>query len=218
MQGQVQTTSGTMRMHVTLALAPVDTGFSATFTIDSVLEASGPGVFAAQGRAALGQSITAHVSPYGRISDVAAPGEQALMVQIANAVRSFLPRLPAEGVLPGVTWTDSSEIEMPTGQVNILVRGTTTYSAGPWVERDGVEAIPLATTAATVLNGSGEQMGSQFTLDGTGRSIGTVYVGGDGRYLGGTSIDSVSGTVDVPAAGMLLPLRVVNVDSVRVLR
>jgi hypothetical protein len=159
------------------------------------------------------------VTPTGRVvGEVTADAESTLMRQIANALLFFYPRLPETGVAPGAMWVDTNETVVPTGQLDLLIVAIGTFSAGEWEEMDGATTLPVALAQTMTVSGSGEQAGAQFTFSGTGVSHGMLRFGADGRYLGLVSNDTIRADVNVEAAGLVIPVTIIQTDTIRALR
>lgn len=217
-QGQIQSTSTSMRVQLRVDIAASAEGMTATFTVDSILEANAPGIFSSQRNQVTGSTLTASLTPTGELGEVTTTSENELARQIANTVRLFFPRLPAGGAEPGATWTDTTETLLPTGQVDLTLRAITQYTAADWIDHDGARALPIAVAAAVTISGQGEQMGAEFTLQGDGTTTGTLYLSATGTYLGGVSSGSVSALVDVEVAGLTIPVTMIEADTVSVIR
>ena len=217
-QGQTQSSSTSMRVQVRVDIATSTEGMTAIFTVDSILEVNAPGIFSSQRNQVMGSTYTASFTPTGELGEVTTTSEGELARQIANTVSTFFPRLPVGGTEPGATWTDTTEMLLPTGQVDLTIRAVTQYTAADWMGHYGQRALPIAIEAAVTISGQGEQMGAEFTLQGEGTTTGTFYLSATGTYLGGTSSDSVSAMVDVEAAGITIPVKMIQADTVRVIR
>ncbi len=217
-QGQTSSSSTSMRVRVRVDIASSTEGMTATFTVDSILEMNAPGVFSSQRNQVVGSAFSASFTPTGELGEVTTTLESELARQISNTVRTFFPRLPAGGAEPGAMWTDTTEMLLPTGQVDLTVRAITQYTTADWMDHDGVRALPIAVAAAVTMSGHGEQMGAEFTLQGDGTTTGTLYLSATGTYLGGVSSDSLSALVDVEAAGITIPLKMISTDTVHVIR
>lgn len=193
--------------------APADSGLPATFTIDSIVVDSAtrlpPQINLA---AARGYRITGRLLPTGEFisgpcdSSAAASGISSLLPRF----RSFFPRLPAGGVRPAMTWSDSTDV---TDNPQCSAGSTmTTHSANQrtamaWEDHAGIRALRLESTSNYHFNGSGEQGGNQLTIDGSGAGTGVQYLSSDGRYLGGEQRDSATLKIDVPGQGITIPRR-----------
>lgn len=217
-QGQLQRSEMSIRYQMSVNLLPVDTGFAATFTIDTVLTAEGPAVVAADLAQATRRTFTATLAPTGRLDRVQG-GESTspFLRQIYNQVSDFFPRLPSNGARQGLTWSDTTEIATDSDGSDITIRAITRHEAGEWGQHEAHLALPVNWTRTYTLTGTGEQLGQPFTLDGTGETHGLTFLSADGRYLGSVEADARDMEVLLTGVGMTIPLRQVRADTVRIL-
>ncbi|HKC48439.1 MAG TPA: hypothetical protein VKB63_12630, partial [Gemmatimonadales bacterium] len=80
-------------------------------------------------------------------------------------------------------------------------------TATAWEDRAGSRALRLESTSDYRFNGSGQQGGNPFTIDGSGAGSGTQYLSSDGRYLGGEQRDSATLKIDLQVQGITIPRR-----------
>ena len=204
--------------------APADSvGLPTSFTVDSVAVDSGtqlpPQINLS---AARGFRVTGHLAPSGEF--ISGPCDtSAAAANLGNLLprfRSFFPRLPAGGVAAQTTWSDStSSSDAPNcaGGAAVTTRALNHRSATAWEDHAGTRALRLETTATYQFNGSGEQGGAPFTLDGSGVGSGVQFLAADGRYLGGELRDSSTLTIDLPVQGISIPRRQLAHTTVSVL-
>jgi hypothetical protein len=76
--------------------------------------------------------------------------------------------------------------------------------------------LPIEVTSNYTLTGTGQQMGQEFTLNGTGRRITKQSLSAQGKYLGATAQDSSTVTVSLTSMGMSFPSIQVRIDTVSV--
>ena len=199
------------------------TGLPTTFTVDSVAVDSGsqlpPQINLS---AARGFQISGRLGVTGEF--VSGPCDTssaaATLGSLLPRFRSFFPRLPAGGVAPDTSWTDSttaSDAANCTGGAAITTRSENHRAATTWEDRGGLRALRLETTALYQFNGSGDQGGAQFTLQGSGVGTGVQFLANDGRYLGGELRDSSTLTIDLPVQGISIPRRQIAHTTVTVL-
>ena len=181
------------------------------FTIDSAArESDMPG--AGEAPPAKGRRISGRISPRGSLHDFDA--ESAADADMASAYRSFLPRLPAEPLRLGLTWTDT--VQTPLTQAGI--RGTTRTIIVSRIVGDttvaGQKAWRVERIGTLTMSGTGNQDGADLILTGAGTATGMSHIGAGGVYLGGTSNQELALTVEVPAASMKIPIRQTAVTKV----
>jgi hypothetical protein len=212
-------------LFVTAAVSgPADSvGLPTSFTVDSVTVDSGsqlpPQINIG---AARGFRVSGRLIPTGEF--VSGPCDTssaaASLGNLLPRFRTFFPRLPAGGVAPQTSWTDStnaSDAASCSGGAAITTRAENHRSATTWEDHGGVRALRLETTATYAFNGSGQQGGAPFTLEGSGLGIGVQFVTGDGRYLGGELRDSSTLTIDLPVQGVSIPRRQLAHTTITVL-
>ncbi len=201
-------------LYVTAAIgAPADSGLPTTFTIDSIVVDSAtqlpPQINLA---AARGYRVTGRLLPTGEF--ISGPCDTSAALAAVGSLlprfRSFFPRLPTGGVRPTMTWSDSTNItDNPacSSGSTVTTRSANQRSAMAWEDRAGTRALRLETTANYHFNGSGDQGGGPFTIDGSGAGTGVQYLTADGRYLGGDLRDSTTLTIELPVQGITIPRR-----------
>lgn len=191
--------------------AAADSGLPTTFTIDSIVVDSTtqlpPQVNLA---AARGYRISGRLLPTGEFisgpcdTTAAAANIGTLLPRFQN----FFPRLPVGGVRPAMTWTDSTDVtDNPncSGGSAMTTHSANQRSARTWEDHAGSRALRLESTANYHFNGSGNQSGNPFTIEGSGAGSGFQYVSSDGRYLGGEQRDSTTLTIDLQVQGITIP-------------
>jgi hypothetical protein len=189
------------------------TGWPTTFTVDSVTVDSGsqlpPQINLG---AARGIQVTGRLASTGEF--ISGPCDtSAAAANLGNLLprfRSFFPRLPENGVAAQISWTDSTTASDPancSGGAAITTRSENHRAATMWEDHGGVRALRLEVTATYRFNGSGEQGGAPFTLDGSGMGTGVQFLASDGRYVGGELRDSSTLTIDLPVQGVSIPRR-----------
>ena len=199
-------------LYLTATIAgPADsTGYLTSFTVDSVSIDSGtqfpPQINMASAK---GFRVTGRLTPTGEFTNPI-PSDSTTAASLANVLprfRSFFPRLPAGGVHPDTSWTDSTTTTEGAGATTITTHVSSRRAATTWENRGGVRALRIEVSATYQFNGAGEQGGAAFTIDGSGTGSGTQFLAGDGRFLGGESRDSTTLTIDLLMQGITIPRR-----------
>ena len=121
-------------------------------------------------------------------------------------MRDFLPRLPADGVKPGATWTDTVETTQKGGDATSSRHTTIHASASTWEDRAGVSGLRVETSQSYHVAGSGKNAGQPYELSGEGTATGTAFLSADGRYMAGEVRDSTALTVRLPVQGVSVPV------------
>jgi len=212
-------------LYLTAAIgAPGDSiGLPATFTVDSIVVDSAsrlpPQIDLS---AARGFRVSGRLVPTGEF--ISGPCDTASAAASLGSLlprfRNFFPRLPAGGVIPQTSWTDSTKAIDPatcSGGTALTTRSENHRAATTWEDRDGIRALRLETTATYQFNGSGDQGGSPFTLSGSGVGTGVQFLSTDGRYVGGEVRDSSTLTIDLSVQGVSIPRRQLAHTTVTVL-
>jgi hypothetical protein len=199
-------------LYLTATVAgPTDSiGYLASFTVDSVTIDSGsqlpPQINLA---GAKGFRVTGRLTPTGEFTNPI-PSDSNAAASLGNLLprfRSFFPRLPVGGIHPDTSWTDSTTTTDGAGGTTITTHALSRRSAITFEDRGGIRALRIETASTYQFNGTGEQSGAAFTIDGSGMGTGIQFLSSDGRYLGGESHDSTTLTIDLPMQGITIPRR-----------
>jgi hypothetical protein len=209
MMGQTRDADGSTSMLVSATLTGGAAGdLAAAFTVDSVAATSSlPG--AANALAMMrGKVYRAVYSSLGHATSFTPPDSGDLAAGEGNVFREFLPSLPTGALVTGTTWIDTTTMNQQGGQ-GMSIRSTSIrqHRIAGWELRDGVRALKISTTGTYTISGGGEQQGQQMTVAGSGTASVDQFVSAAGVYLGGTSADSSSMTVNVVTMGMEIPVR-----------
>jgi len=218
---QVQSQNVGARIFVTMAITgPADSvGYPTTFSIDSIVADSGTPAPVADNMVKVRKLVFAgRVARRGEFVN-ALPSDSALAQSVAQLLgnfRDFLPRLPADGVKPGATWTDTVETTQKGGDATSSRRATIHATATPW-ERAGVSGLRVETSQSYHVTGSGKNAGQLYELSGEGTATGTAFLTADGRYMTGDMRDSTALTIRLPVQGVSVPVVQVAHTAVSVL-
>ena len=200
-QGE-QRTAIALTTFVSVGLTDSAGGHAVRVALDSIRPDSASGPEAAAAAAMLkGASGTAFLGADGKLTGF--KGDTA--AQRATAVQGALtPLFPAirPKVKAGDTWTDTTEVTTPSGQGSLTRRSVTTYTASAGDTRNGVKTTKVTTSGSFSVAGL---IGPQ-TIEGTGKNTGTIFVGPDNRYMGGTTDEEFSLSVTIPQAPDPIPV------------
>jgi hypothetical protein len=219
---QVQAQNLGARIFVTMAITgPADSvGYPTTFSVDSIVADSGTPAPVADNIVKVRKLVFAgRVARRGEFVN-ALPSDSALAQSVAQLLgnfRDFLPRLPADGVKPGATWTDTVETTQKSGDATSSRRATIHATATPWQDRTGVSGVRVETSQAYHVTGSGKNAGQLYELSGEGTASGTAFLAADGRYMAGEVRDSTALTIRLPVQGVSVPVVQVAHTAVSVL-
>ena len=199
---------------------PADTaGYPTTVTIDSIVPDSGTsapmGINLAMAKAL---SYVGRLTSRGEFKNQQASDSVAAqsLSPIVGSFKNFFPRLPANGITLGATWTDTST-DNDRAAGSVTVTAVNHAHAAAWDERNGARALRVEVTSDFTIKGSGQQAGQPFEVAGNGLRSGTDFVAADGRYLGGESHDSTSMTITLPVQSMTIPRTQTSRTTVTVL-
>jgi len=209
MMGTSNATDITTAALFTAAVADTAGNLGVVITIDSL------GITAPMGApdpaelsAAKGKVVRLVVSPAGRSISLTPPeGAGAVVLQMAQGLREFLPPLPPTTAAAGTTWSDTSTTTTPTMGMAVTVKMTRAHRVAGWEDRAGAHALHIATTSTYVVSGSGDVQGQAVELNGSGQATSDAYVSAAGVYLGGAATDSAVVNANVTSAGMTIPVR-----------
>jgi hypothetical protein len=209
MMGTSNATDVTTAALFTAAVAQADENLAIAITIDSL------GVTAPMGaadpaelNAAKGKVVRLVVSPAGHPVSLTPPeGVGAVVLQMAQGLREFLPALPPGPTAAGTMWTDTATTTTPSMGMAVTVKMTRQHRVAGWEDHDGTHALHLTTTATYVVSGSGDVQGQAIELNGNGQATSDAFVSAAGVYLGGTASDSALVNANVTSAGMVIPVR-----------
>ena len=200
---------------------PADSiGYPATFTVDSIVPDSGtPPPLADNLSRARKLVFSGRLLPRGEfVNGVASDSVLAQsLVQFPANFRDFMPRLPRDGLTPGVAWTDTLEATQKGGSSEVSRRAILRSTAAAWEDHAGARSLRLEATSTYQVAGTGQNAGQPFDLSGSGSATVVSFIAADGRYLGGESRDSTSLTVHLAVQGLAVPVTQVTHTTVAVL-
>lgn len=191
------------------------------FVVDSIVADSGVFLPPTMNLAAArGLTVTGWVAPTGELQDpvYSDSGVVQSLSLLLGWFRRFFPHLPVDGVQPGREWMDTLITTEPGGTATVTrTTELRARAAAAWELRPEGEALRLDAAETYQFTGSGDGGGQPLELSGSGMRAGTDYIAADGRYLGGTSRDSVSLTITLPQQGLTIPQRQLGTLSVQLL-
>lgn len=212
MQGQTMENNASTVQLISLALAPASRGLQFSLTVDSA-STTVAGVPPAQQDAAnaamrelKGKKVTGTMSPQGRVADAQASDSSAASAQMLSSARGFLPKLPDGGLKAGAAWSDSVTSNFSNNGVDGKTTVVSTHAVTGDTTIAGQPAWRIAQKGTVVMTGGGVSQGAEISLNGTGTVNGSAYVSKQGVYLGGEQLLTQSMTINVPAAGMSIPM------------
>ncbi len=208
-----------LRYRFTTVVTEADAALSVSFVIDTVLSATARNITQHEIHRATGAVYTARISPTGHLqgfelTDHASP----LLQELAALSSDFFPTLPADGLLPTLTWVDTAEVQRDQGGASLTIRSVTTYRSGEWNATDGGVMLPVDWERTYHVDGTGNQFGQQFTLRGEGTASGRSLFASDGRYLGHVGQEDLKAELLLETLGTVTPVRQRQIDTLRIIR
>ena len=189
----------------------------------------------------IGTTWTAVIDDKGRLSDVrvvTAPSQVATQLE-GNLLRGLFPYI-ISGASVGDTWSDSlefassnyqknydTETDSVTGAVDsVLVDSVFTdsqetmtrveYTATADTTFHGIEALAVETTSTAVTTIYREAQGG-IDIEGASTGVGSLYIGSDGKYLGGVREVESDLEVSGPAIPAVIPVTASSTLTVELL-
>jgi hypothetical protein len=208
-----------LRYRLTTVVTEADAALSVSFVIDTVLTATARNILQHEIDRATGAVYAARISPTGHLetfelADHASPLLQALATRSSD----FFPTLPADGLLPTLTWVDTTEVQREQGGAWLTISSLTTYRSGEWNAGDGDVVLPVDWERTYHVEGTGNQFGQRFTLRGEGTASGRSLFASGGRYLGYVGQDDLVAELLLEGLGTVTPLRQRQIDTLRIVR
>lgn len=192
-----------------------------TFVVDSIVADSGvllpPTMNLATAR---GLTVSGWVAPTGELQESVFSDSSVVqsLSLLLGWFRRFFPHLPPDGVQPGREWSDTLTTTEPGGAATVSrTTQLAARAAAAWETRADGSALRLDAAESYQFTGSGDGGGQPLELRGSGVRHAVDYLAADGRYLGGTSRDSVALTITLSQQGITIPQRQLGTLSVQLL-
>jgi hypothetical protein len=218
MMGQAQEFETTTNQLLSLAVAKAGAALTLTMTLDSVTVTTTAPTGAPDLSEAIGLKFVGGMALDGKVasSQVTDKAGAPSTSQFAANMRSILPRLRL-GAAKGATWVDSITTVGKQGDADVTTEGVVNYTLAGDTVVAGTTAWKIVGVSATKITGTGNRMGSDYTISGDVKSTITSVVSAAGVLLGQVSESDSNLTVNVEAAGMTIPIvqhGTVKVDKV----
>lgn len=202
----------------TMIAAAAD-GFTVTIVVDSVTVTGGAQFSSAEVAAARGTVFSGTLAPTGQVEAIAGGDTtQPFIAQLRRGIEEFYPRIPAGGVEPGRSWTDTTAVVVNSGGLDLNIESIDQYEAIEWTEHAGVRVIRIHVASSYTIAGEGEQTGQPMMLDGTGRRHVDQFLAGDGRFVGAIAADTAEVEVVLTNLGLIVPVKQTVADTLAVVR
>lgn len=164
----------------------------------------------------IGKKTGFQVTPAGEVSKitgldqfpdvVAASGETLNGDYLESTLKNDFIKLPNQPVKKGFSWAvpDTMEVEVNGG--NLKQDGSTTYTIGDKVTREGVECIQILVDGTSKMTGEMEQQGMTLEITRETKTTGTLYFAlGKGYFQSMDYSATALGEVYIPMASMSIP-------------
>jgi hypothetical protein len=204
--GQTQEVGSTSDQVSTVVIAKAGSGLTQTMTVDSASFTSTPPSPSPDAEI-LGLKFTATMGADGKVvSSVITDKTGAATTGVAaTALRSFLPRLKV-GATTGATWVDTSTTVRKQNGADVTTTITTTFTLVGDTTVAGAHAWKITSASTGKLSGAGTQQGADYTISGLIVGHGTIVIGAGATMLGAELMSDGNLLVDVPMAGMQIPI------------
>jgi hypothetical protein len=207
MMGQVQEFETSASQLLSLSVAKAGDALTLTMTLDSATITTTSPEPAPDLSEAIGMKFTGSMAVDGKVASsevtdkTGAPSKSPL----AGNLRSILPRLKL-GATSGATWVDSSTIVTKQNDAEVTAATAVTFTLAGDTTVAGVKAWKIVGASAGKLSGTGNRMGTDYTLTGDVKGISTSLVSMTGMLLGVTVDSDTNLTATVESAGMTIPI------------
>jgi len=159
-----------------------------------------------------GKSFDMVLSPLG--SEVDVSGAEAITYTMATETRNlssgfkmFFPDLPGKPVKVGDTWPSSAGNEEKTGSMSIRMDFQNVNTLEGFEAVEGMECARISSQVTGTITGTGNQMGADLTFAGTSKGKDVWYFAvKEGIFVKAMSESTTAMSIDVPAAGMTIPM------------
>jgi hypothetical protein len=167
-----------------------------------------------------GKAFDMIVSPLGTEIDVS--GAEAITYDMAGETRNlssgfktFFPDLPGKPAKIGDTWPSTATTEEKTGAMNIKIDLQYVNTLEGFETVDGMECARISSQVTGAISGTGNQGGADLTFSGTSKGKDLWYFAvKEGMYIKQTSESTTEMSIDVPAAGMTIPMNMTSKGEV----
>ncbi|HPW17577.1 MAG TPA: hypothetical protein PLP83_04255 [Candidatus Aminicenantes bacterium] len=159
-----------------------------------------------------GKSFDLVLSPLG--SEIDVTGAEALEYSIASETRNlgnefkqFFPDMPGKPVKIGDTWPSNVSIEERMSALTVRIDLQYVNTLEGFEAVDGMECARIGARMTGTISGSGNQMGQDVTFTGTTKGQDVYHFAvKEGVFVKAVSESTAEIAVDVPAAGMSIPM------------
>lgn len=208
---------------MTMAFLSTDEGVQVTATFDDLSASLSQPMGGSQTatEADIEGDLVFTIDEKGKGTVVTLPEMKGMAEELASPVsivHEFFPRLPGGAAAPGDMWTDTVQYEAKTGQGDVSSNTVVTYTLQGDTIVDGTTLLLVTYEGLADVVGTGLQEGMEVVQAVSGDVTGMfLWDPARGLYMGGESEQDLTGTVEVPAAGMPpMPMSVKGSGSVKI--
>lgn len=204
--------------YLTMTFVADPRGLRATIVLDSMMLDRPNSIIQPLVDSTKGTEWGGVLAPNGRLESLTANHPSLFGEQVRTMLNRLIPVLPTGGVEAGRSWTDTSSVpfNLMAGFSGSEQRHAE-YSAGKAEDNHGTRSVPITSAIRYAVSGSGSAMGPEIHMEGSGQAMGTHRLSMTGRLLEASVNDSVSMTLNVPAAGQTVPAVVIATYSLTIL-
>jgi len=205
--GQSQEFSSTTNRLVSLTVARNGAALSLSMLTDSASATTTAPVPPPDMSSLVGATLAGSMGADGHVasSTVTDKAGKPMDASTALSMRSILPRLKV-GATQGASWSDTTSTKGPQNGAEVSTVNIVTYTLAGDTTIAGARGWKLTSTYAGTIDGAGNQSGADFTIKGAITGQGTMIIGAGGVFIGGNLSNEIKMTVDVPMAGMQIPI------------
>lgn len=135
---------------------------------------------------------------------------------LVSSFQNFFPDLPGKPVKVGDTWPATAGIEEKTTSIDIKIDLQYVHTLDGIEVIDGMECARVVSQVTGAISGSGNQGGQDMTFAGTSKGKDTWFFAlKEGTLVKATSESASEISIDVPAAGMSIPMTLTSKSEVK---
>ena len=165
-----------------------------------------------------GAVVRGFVDAAGRVKNLTTTPESSIVMQVQGMINSFFPKIKSAAKL-GDKWADTVEIKNAGGGNNTNVTLAIDYTAGARETVAGLPALKVSAVTKSTVSGTMENPNAgTMEVEGTGSGTGTLSIGSDGRFLGGSSTSNIDQRLKVSMAPTPIPVKTAQTVVVTVVK
>jgi len=199
---------GTSDATLAVSFSPTPEGVQVTATIQDLSASLSQPMGGSQtaSESDLEGDLVFNLDPRGKGTVVSLPETKGMAEQLANPVafvHELFPRLPGAAANPGDTWTDTIQYEIQTSQGQTASQSILTYTLQGDTTVAGQSLLHVTYEGDANVTGSAMQEGMEVVQTFSGDVSGMfLWDANRGLFVAGESSQDMSGTVEIPAAGI----------------